>query len=716
MKKRIVFPMIITFAGLVLASCGPLATSSAKEASSSQAGQTSSEATTSNPSSVDSSTPSTSSVSENQNAPVYKGMSYQKVTSTQTSSSVSVEATTGSDVFTGEEFIIQIHFDNPNSYEIQSFTINGNKYSSYMFEEGSTMTLLLLKTTAPMTYGNTDYTIDAIKYIDGTTIKDVKIQGNQVLTVAIKAHTPTFTYLTYGEKDSITPMTESIKRDAEYSLQIRFNNPDSLAFSSIILDGQEIAKAAFSTASTNEVIVINFQAPSQGGVVKHSLTEAKYTLDSDTKSVDLVKKSTTLSVPIEYDGTYLPIDDPESPVTITMWAPFGSTFAQEIKDAATAFSSYYNGKYVIDYEYEGGFSDIETKLKTSAATGQVAPLVIGYPGNLASIIEGAPKCFVNIDNYATSSSAMSESEWADYYPAALVGSYNTKLKGRYTLPYFGNVSMMMYNKEKLVANNLSAPTTMDELDSFVTKYKEANPTTQAIGFDDGAQLITSYLENSGHPIFKDDETTVADPSSHLLFNNETTISYVDKVHTLINNGSYYVKNVPEASTSYTSTLFNAEKLPLAFGSFGGLPYYLSDDFTTGIARIPEAKTLYQPVSFAFGAQSDPYVQKGAWLFYRFLMVGDYQFNKWNRDPIHFPANKSQAAQELKTIGDNPTEKLSQMEKQVYELLKDGPFYALPAFKGSGNAFTELGKTLTYAITYTPTQAVQTAYSNALTAL
>jgi hypothetical protein len=704
MKKRIVFPMIITLAGLVLASCGtPLASSATKEISSSQTPQSSTD------------TLSSTSTSENQNAPIYKGMSYQKAASSQTSSSLNVEATTDNDIYTGEDFIIQIHFDNPNSYEIQSFTINGSKYSSYMFEKGSTMTLLLLKTTAPTTYGNTDYTIDAIKYIDGTTIKDVKIQGNQILTVAIKAHTPTFTYLTYGEKDSITPMTESIKRDAEYSLQIRFNNPDSLAFSSITLDGQEIAKAAFSTASTNEVIVINFQAPSQGGVVKHSLTEAKYTLESDTKSVDLVKKSTTLSVPVEYDGTYLPLDDPESPVTVTMWGPFGSTFAQEIKDTATAFSSYYNGKYVIDYENEGGFSDIETKLKASTATGQVAPLVIGYPGNLASIIETAPKYFVNIDNYATSSSAMSESEWADYYPAALVGSYNTKLKGRYTLPYYGNVSMMMYNKEKLVANNLSAPTTMDELDSFVTKYKEANPTTQAIGFDEGAQLITSYLENSGHPIFKDDETTVTDPSSHLLFNNETTISYVDKVHALINNGSYYVKNVPETSINYTSTLFNAGKLPITFSTFAGLSYYLSENFTTEIARIPEAKTLYQPVSFAFGAQSDPYVQKGAWLFYKFLM-GDYDSNKCSRDPIHYPAKRSQAALALKDFGDNPSEPLLVLEKQVYELLKDGPFYALPAFKGSGTAFSELGKTLTYAITDTATQAVQTAYTNALAAL
>ena len=190
---------------------------------------------------------------------------------------------------------------------------------------------------------------------------------------------------------------------------------------------------------------------------------------------------------------------------------------------------------------------------------------------------------------------------------------------------------------------------------------------------------------------------------------------MDKVHALINNGSYYVKNVPETSINYTSTLFNAGKLPITFSTFAGLSYYLSENFTTEIARIPEAKTLYQPVSFAFGAQSDPYVQKGAWLFYKFLM-GDYDSNKCSRDPIHYPAKRSQAALALKDFGDNPSEPLLVLEKQVYELLKDGPFYALPAFKGSGTAFSELGKTLTYAITDTATQAVQTAYTNALAAL
>ncbi len=86
----------------------------------------------------------------------------------------------------GETYIIEIHISNPQNYEIQSFTLNGKKYANYMFKEGSTMELLLLEVTAPMTPGYVEYTIDAIKYIDGTQIKDVDMsRGNKSIQAGV---------------------------------------------------------------------------------------------------------------------------------------------------------------------------------------------------------------------------------------------------------------------------------------------------------------------------------------------------------------------------------------------------------------------------------------------------------------------------------------------------------------------------------------------------
>ncbi len=84
-----------------------------------------------------------------------------------------------------EEIYITIHISNPDSYEILSFTLNGKKYSSYMFEDGSDMENLILKVNVGEVEGIVEYTIDAIKYVDGTQIKDVRMEGDQTVRAGV---------------------------------------------------------------------------------------------------------------------------------------------------------------------------------------------------------------------------------------------------------------------------------------------------------------------------------------------------------------------------------------------------------------------------------------------------------------------------------------------------------------------------------------------------
>ena len=85
-----------------------------------------------------------------------------------------------------EDIYINIHIDNPDNFEILSFTLNGSVYSSYMFEDGSDMQTLILKYNVGMESGIQEYTIDAIKYVDGTEIKDVRMDGDKTVRAAIK--------------------------------------------------------------------------------------------------------------------------------------------------------------------------------------------------------------------------------------------------------------------------------------------------------------------------------------------------------------------------------------------------------------------------------------------------------------------------------------------------------------------------------------------------
>lgn len=112
----------------------------------------------------------------------------------------------------GEEFYITVHLHNPDDFEIMSFTLNGKKYTSYMFEPGSDMENIILKCTAGQETGITEYTIDAIKYIDGTKIKDVIIGGDQTVWVYVYDQTPPSAVLgghTVGYRDYKNTLTLS---------------------------------------------------------------------------------------------------------------------------------------------------------------------------------------------------------------------------------------------------------------------------------------------------------------------------------------------------------------------------------------------------------------------------------------------------------------------------------------------------------------------------
>lgn len=87
----------------------------------------------------------------------------------------------------GQDIYITLHINNPDNFVILSFTLNGKVYSSYMFEEGSDMENIVLKYNVGNVEGIVEYTVDAIKYVDGKQIKDVLMNGER--TVKVGVHT-----------------------------------------------------------------------------------------------------------------------------------------------------------------------------------------------------------------------------------------------------------------------------------------------------------------------------------------------------------------------------------------------------------------------------------------------------------------------------------------------------------------------------------------------
>ena len=68
--------------------------------------------------------------------PIYKGMTINGDT-VQANLAVATSSIENPQVLIGSDIYITVHIDNPDKFEIVSFTINNDKYINYMFESGS---------------------------------------------------------------------------------------------------------------------------------------------------------------------------------------------------------------------------------------------------------------------------------------------------------------------------------------------------------------------------------------------------------------------------------------------------------------------------------------------------------------------------------------------------------------------------------------------------
>lgn len=141
------------------------------------------------------------SINNYQNTPVYKEMTATNISTVRNSNrryltsddendildQIGVITTPGISCYASplEEIIITIKIDNPKSFEILSFTLNDTKYISYQFEDGSDANQILVKFQAVATSGIQEITINAIKYVDGTKIKDVRFDGNRTIKIGV---------------------------------------------------------------------------------------------------------------------------------------------------------------------------------------------------------------------------------------------------------------------------------------------------------------------------------------------------------------------------------------------------------------------------------------------------------------------------------------------------------------------------------------------------
>ena len=182
-----------------------------------------------------------------------------------------------------EDIYVTIHINNPDSVEILSFTLNGKKYSSYMFEEGSNLEKLVLKCNVGGVGGILEYTIDAIKYIDGTEIKDVRMEGDRTVKVGVYTKNQPS-----AEVSSVTPGFDSLRFTATVNDVAGIIRGEDKVYA-LIYDGEKLLDKK--PLPVGHITEIEFTGLSSNTIYQYAIAAAYDDLSGVGENVHIIYKN-----------------------------------------------------------------------------------------------------------------------------------------------------------------------------------------------------------------------------------------------------------------------------------------------------------------------------------------------------------------------------------------------------------------------------------------
>ncbi len=463
----------------------------------------------------------------------------------------------------------------------------------------------------------------------------------------------------------------------------------------------------------------------------------------------------------------LPEGDPDSEVTVTFWHCMGHNRTTQVETIVNAFNSQYAGKYkVVLSRVAGSYDDLDDAVRTRLAGGEVPGLTMAYPDSIAQYITSDQyySAVYRVDNYiADPELGYSEDELDDFVDDYLEEGRGYQFEGTWSMPFYKSTEIMYYNENYFrgsnpqnaakFANNgeftalnavvtaagsevtedqlvalenwveshdgytYDVPTTWDEMvavgrEMIADRNREGvTGEFYPVGYDSDANLMISQLSQRGIPYTTNDPEG-GDPTKHFLFNNDQAVDFLTGLTDLIDDRVLVTGNT--SGVNYTNTLFTDLRTAMTIGSTGGSSYNVSSNFKVSLAPVPYAngqqQYIMQGPSICFFIQNDPYVQKGAWLFYKAMAETDANTRlalESSYDPVRDSCYETDTYRNWIAQADLD---LIYAIPNATKDLRDC-YITSPVFIGSDVARDEMDNVISAVVAsnYTPAQALQMAY-------
>ena len=386
--------------------------------------------------------------------------------------------------------------------------------------------------------------------------------------------------------------------------------------------------------------------------------------------------------------------DTEKTVTIKFYHQMGAALQEILNTAIADFNKIYPN-IKIEHASYGDYDGVRDQIKTEISVGNQPNLAYCYPDHVALYnVAGAVQ---TLDSLIDSEYGFTAEQKADFIPAYYNEGYAFGDDKMYTLPVSKSTEVLYYNKTFFEANNLTVPTTWEEMEAVCRQIKEIEPNCIPLGYDSEANWFITMCEQYG-------STYTSATGDNFIFDNDANRAFVKEFQ-----GWFKEKLVTTEALSggYTSALFTGEsdsgtRCYMCIGSTGGATYQQPTqtngefEFEVGITTIPQVnpespKVISQGPSLCIFKNADPQEVLASWLFAKFLTTD-----------VIFQASVSMNngyAPVIQSVQDNEiyAEFLSSADTaniQAYAvkvaLEQADAYYVSPAFNGSSVARDQVG--------------------------
>ena len=392
-------------------------------------------------------------------------------------------------------------------------------------------------------------------------------------------------------------------------------------------------------------------------------------------------------------------------VTITFYHTMGQALQEVLDIYLEDFYMEYPNIKVISQSI-GGYDDVRDQMTTQISAGaSQCDIAYCYPDHIA--LYNKAKSVITLNNLIDDPEYGFSQEQKDDFVEAY---YNEgKCFGddkMYCLPFSKSSEVLYYDKTFFAKNNLTVPTTWDEMEETCRKIKAIDPISIPLGYDSSSNWFITMCEQYGSGY------TTADPDNHFVFNNDTNKAFMKEFWSWKQDGLVTTKGLYGSYTSGLFTNLDGQRSYMCIGSSAGASYQTTTvgdkfAFDTGIVAIPQVKdgarraVISQGPDLCLFNSKNPQKIMASWLLMKFLTTNVEFQAQFSISSGYTPVIKS--VNDFEIYADflenaDGGKFIAALSTQV-TVSQEADYFTSPAFVGSAQARDEMGSLVDGILSY-----------------